>query len=60
MSRFDDLTFNSLMKGVYSWWNLFQVCQWLMGIGIEHHINKFIEHGVEGTSGHFNLFKVKF
>lgn len=25
-----------------------KVCQWLMGIGIENHIPKFVEHGVEG------------
>lgn len=39
-----------LMTNTYIlWFKLFKVCQWLMGIGIEHHINKFIEHGVEGN-----------
>lgn len=25
-----------------------QVCHWLLGINMEHHVPKFIEHGVEG------------
>lgn len=25
-----------------------QVCQWLLALGLEEHIAKFLEHGVEG------------
>lgn len=30
--------------------NYFQVCQWLMALGLEQHIPKFLEHGVEGCA----------
>ncbi|EDS29717.1 conserved hypothetical protein [Culex quinquefasciatus] len=29
-------------------WSNEQVCQWLLGIGLEHHIPAFVKHAVEG------------
>ncbi|XP_058460498.1 uncharacterized protein LOC131436062 isoform X2 [Malaya genurostris] len=29
-------------------WSNEQVCQWLLGIGLEHHIPAFVKHSVEG------------
>lgn len=29
-------------------WPHFQVCQWLLALGLEQHTPKFLEHGVEG------------
>ncbi|XP_070496132.1 serine-rich adhesin for platelets isoform X4 [Chironomus tepperi] len=35
-------------SGPVEQWNNEQVCHWLLGINMEHHVPKFIEHGVEG------------
>lgn len=48
-------SFSSDRKTPYYWqngpvpeWSKDQVCQWLMGLGLEKHMPKFLEHGVEG------------